>query len=101
MITAENRVVEVIKNRPTIDKLTGAAQMVEPGANVRVFAQAPSFVLLVPTIDGEEVVPPHSHVATDDSALGGVSPNQRQRKTKTFGSTRQLAGEEKAKAGNG
>jgi hypothetical protein len=93
--------MEVIKDCPTIDEFAGSAQMVESGANVRVLAQAPSFVLLVPTIDGEEVAPPHSHVATDDSALGGVSPNQRQRKTKTFGSTRQLAGEEKAKARQG
>jgi hypothetical protein len=93
--------MEVIKDCPTIDEFAGSGQMVESGANIRVFAQAPSFVLLVPTIDGEEVAPPHCHVATDDSALGGVSTNQRVRKTKAFGSTRQLPGEEKTKAGNG
>jgi len=93
--------MEVIKDCPTIDEFAGSTQMVESGANIRVFAQAPSFVLLVPTIEGEEVALPHSHVATDDSALSGVSSNEGERKTKTFGGTRQLAGEEKAKAGNG
>lgn len=100
VVTIQNRVMEVIKDCPTIDEFAGSAQMVEPRANIRVLAQAPSFVLLVPTIDGEEVASPHGHVATDDSALGGVSTNQRDRKTKAFGGTRQLAGEEKTKAGN-
>jgi hypothetical protein len=93
--------MEVIKDCPTIDEFAGSTQMVESGANIRVFTQAPSLVLLVPTIDGEEVAPPHRHVATDDSALGGVSMNQGERKTKAFGGTRQLTGEEKTKAGNG
>jgi hypothetical protein len=88
VVTAEDRVVEVVKDGSAINKLAGSAQVVEPRSNIGVLAQAPAFVLFVPTIHGEEVAPPHRHVTADDPALGGVAANQRKRETKAFGGTR-------------
>ena len=50
MVTAEDRVVEVIENRSAVDEFTGSAQMIEAGANVGILPESPTFVLLVPAV---------------------------------------------------
>jgi hypothetical protein len=88
-------VVQVIKNRPAVDELAGAAEMIKTGTNVRILPQTPTFVIFVPAVDGEKVVPPHRHVATDNAPLGGVSTNDGERQAKAFGSAGHITGKEK------
>jgi hypothetical protein len=70
-------VVQVVKNRTTVDKLARATEMIKTGANVRILPQTPTFVIFVPAVDGQKVVPPHGHVAPDDAPLAGVTTNDR------------------------
>jgi len=101
VITAKDRVVEVVKDRPTIDKLAGSTQVIQAGADVGVFSKAPPLVLLVPAVDGQEVVPPHRHVASDDSALGCVTSDDGKWESKRFGGTGELTREQETKSWNG
>ena len=87
----------MIKNCPAVDKLPGTAEMIKPGTDVGILPQAPSFKVLVPTIDGQEVVPPHGHVTTDDAPLGGIASDDGERQVKTFGSSGHIPGKEKSK----
>ena len=91
----------MIKNRSAVDKFAGAAQMIEAGANVRVFAKAPTFVLLVPAVYIQKIFFPHSHVTTDDPSLGHVTFDNGERESKCFGGAGELTCEEEAKTWNG
>ena len=101
VVTAEDRVVEVIKDCSTVDKFAGAAQMIEAGANVGVFAKAPTFILLVPAVYFQKILFPHSHVTTDDPSLGHVTFDNGKRESKRFGGAGELTCEEETKTWNG
>ena len=93
--------VEVIKDCPTVDEFAGSAQMIEAGANVGVFPQAPTFVLLVPAVNFQKIFFPHSHVTADNSSLGHVTLDNRKGQSKCFSGTGELTREEEAKTWNG
>ena len=93
--------VDVIKDCPTVDEFAGSAQMIEAGANVGVFPQAPTFVLLVPAVDFQKIFFPHSHVAADDSSLGRVTFDNGKGESKCFGGAGELTCEEETKTWNG
>lgn len=93
--------VEVIENRSAVDKFAGSAQMVKAGAEVRVLPEPPTFVLLVPAVDFEEIFFPHGHVAADDAALGGVTMDNGKGEAKGFGGAGELTREEETKTWHG
>ena len=93
--------VDVIKDCPTVDEFAGSAQMIEAGANVGVFPQAPTFVLLVPAVNFQKIFFPHSHVTADDSSLGRVTFDNGERESKYFGGAGELTCEEETKTWNG
>jgi len=101
VVTAKDRVVEVIKDCPTVDEFAGSAQMIEAGADVGVFPEPPTFVLLVPAVDFQKIFFPHSHVAADDSSLGRVTLDNGERESKCFGGAGELTREEEAKTWDG
>ena len=77
----------MIKDGAAVNKLSWTTEVVEAGTDVGILAETPSFVLFVPTVDGEKIVPPHGHVAANDSALPLVASNDGKWKTKGFGRT--------------
>ena len=79
--------VQVIKDGAAVNKFSWTAEMVEPGTDVGILTETPAFVLFVPAVDGEKIVPPHGHIAADDSALPLVASNDGQWETKGFGRT--------------
>jgi len=101
VVTAKDRVVEVIKDCPTVDEFAGSAQMIEAGADVGVLPEAPTFVLLVPAVDFQKIFFPHSHVTADDSSLGRVTFDNGERESKCFGGAGELTREEEAKTWDG
>ena len=82
--------VEVIKDCTTVDEFAGSAQMIEAGADVRVFPKAPTFVLLVPAVYFQKIFFPHSHVTADDPSLGRVTFDNGEREPKCFGGAGEL-----------
>ena len=101
MVTAKDRVVEVIENRSAVDKFAGSAQMIEARADVGVLPKAPTFVLLVPAVYFQKIFFPHGHVTTDDSSLGHVTFDNGKREPKCFGGTGELTCKEETKTWNG
>jgi len=101
VVTAKDRVVEVIENRSAVDEFTGSAQMIEAGANVGVLPESPAFVLLVPAVNFQKIFFPHSHVTADDSSLGRVPFDNGERESKCFGGAGELTCEEETKTWNG
>jgi hypothetical protein len=101
VVTAEDRVVEVIKDCPTVDEFAGSAQMIEAGADVGVLPKAPTFVLLVPAVDFQKIFFPHTHVTADDSSLGRVTLDNGKGKPKCFGGASKLTCEKETKTWNG
>jgi hypothetical protein len=101
VVTAKDRVVEVIKDCPAIDEFTGSPQMIEAGANVGVLPESPTFVLLVPAVNFKKIFFPHSHVTTDDPSLGHVTFDNGERESKCFGGAGELTREEETKTWNG
>ena len=101
MVTAKDRVVEVIKDCPTVDEFAGSAQMIEAGSDVGVFPKAPTFVLLVPAVDLQKILFPHSHVTADNSSLGRVTFDNGKGESKCFGGAGELTCEKETKTWNG
>ena len=93
--------VEVIKNRSAVDKFAGSAQMIEARADVGVLPESPALVFLVPAVDFQKILFPHSHVAADDSSLGRIAFDNGERESKCFGGAGELPCEEETKTGNG
>ena len=87
VIPAQNWVVQVIKEGAAVNKLSWAAEVVEAGTDVGILTETPTLVLFVPAVDGEKIVPPHGHIAANDSALPLVASDDGQWKTKGFGHT--------------
>jgi hypothetical protein len=85
MISVQNGVMQVIKDPLPVNELSGPAEMVEAGSEIRVLPEPPTFVLFIPAIDGQKILGPCSHIATDDTPLPGVSPDYGERKTETLG----------------
>ena len=79
--------VQVIKDGAAVNKLSWTAEVVEARTDVRILTKPPPFVLFVPAVDGEKIVPPHGHIAADDSALPLIATNDGKWKTKGFGRT--------------
>ena len=59
--------------------------LVLTGTDIGILAEPPALKLLVPTIDLEQVLFPHGHVATDDAALAGVAFEDGEREAKSLG----------------
>ena len=74
----------MIEDGAAVNKLSWTAEMVEAGTDVGILTETPSLVLFVPAVDGEKIVPPHGHIAANDSALPLVAKNDGQWKTKCF-----------------
>jgi hypothetical protein len=85
MISVQNGVMQVIKDPSPVNELSGPAEMVKAGSEIRILSQPPTFVLFIPAIDGQKIVGPCRHIATDDPPLPGVSPDYGERKTETLG----------------
>ena len=89
--------VQVVEDCATVDKFAGSAQVVEARADIGVFPQAPTFILLIPAVDFEQILFPHGHIATDDSALTRVTLDDGKREPEPLGRTAHFAGQKKAK----
>ena len=77
----------MIEDGAAVNKLSWAAEVVEARTDVGILTETPTLVLFVPAVDGEKIVPPHGHIAANDSALLLVATNDGQWKTKSFGHT--------------
>jgi hypothetical protein len=86
MVTARQLgMVEVKGDGAAMDQFAAAAQVVEPRADVGVFADTPSGVVFIEAVDGDEVVAPKGHVAPDNAALFGVAADDGKRPADAFG----------------
>jgi hypothetical protein len=101
VVTAEDWMMEVIKDCPAINKFAGSAQMIEARAYVGVLPEAPTFVLLVPAVNFQKIFFPHTHVAADDSSLGRVSFDNGERESNCFGGAGELTRKKETKTWNG
>lgn len=77
----------MIEDGAAVNKLSWSAEVVEAGTDVGILTKTPTFVLFVPAVDGEKILPPHGHIAANDSALLLVATNDGEWKTKGFGRT--------------
>ena len=77
----------MIKDGAAVNEFAWSAEMIETGPDVGILTETPAFVLFVPAVDGDKIVPPHGHIAANDSALPLVTTNDGEWKTKGFGRT--------------
>lgn len=92
--------MQVVEDGPAVNEFTGPTQVVETGANIGIFPQSPAFVLLVPSVDIPKILFPHGHVATDDSALAGIAPDDRKGQPESLGGPVEFAGQRKTESTN-
>ena len=86
MVAVENGVMQVVEDGAAVDEFAESPEVVKAGTDVGILTETPALKLLVPTIDLEQVLFPHGHVATDDAALAGVALEDGERETKPLGS---------------
>jgi len=76
LVAREPGMVQMKRDGAAINKFAVATQMIKPRAKVGIF-DAPTGIILIKSVDGDEVFTPERHVAADDAALSGVAPDDR------------------------
>jgi hypothetical protein len=82
----------MINHGVAINKFARTPQMIKPRAHVRIFP-APSGVILIETIDGQQIIAPNPHVAADNAPLPGIALDKWNWQTHGFGQARDAAQE--------
>ena len=96
VVPVQDGMVKVVEDRATVDKFAGSAQVVESRADIGVFPQAPTFILLIPAVDFEQIPFPHGHIAADDPALTRASLDDGKREPEPLSRAAHFAGQKKA-----
>src|ERR1044071_7436008 len=88
------RVIQMINDGPAVNHLARTAKVIQPHAEIRIFADAPAEVFFIHAVDRHEVVAPETHVAADNAALILVAAGNSVRISKRLESPGQSPGQQ-------